>query len=242
MDAEQIELFNSNANTASLKTDPLASIKARKQDIPISHGSLHLYYPLFSSEKSQQLLNSLLNTINWRQDVIRIHGREIPVPRLQAWYGDCASFYQYSGIHLQPEPWTKQLLAIKTLVEQVSGHTFNSVLINLYRDGRDSVSWHSDDEAELGPQPSICSISLGSPRRFMLRKKKTLSDRQTTTSMTAGKSQQALERLKLTLPHNSLLVMAGAMQTYWQHAVPKTTKPVAERINLTFRRIVSKDY
>lgn len=239
MDAEQIDLFNSNANITSLKTDPLDSIKARKQDIPISHGSLQLYYPLFSPEKSQQLFNSLLKTVGWRQDSIRIHGREIPVPRLQAWYGDYASIYQYSGIHLKPEPWTKQLLEIKTLVEQVSGHTFNSVLINLYRDGRDSVSWHSDDEAELGPHPSICSISLGSPRRFMLRKKKALFST-TTTNMVAGKNQQALERLNLTLPHNSLLVMAGAMQTYWQHAVPKTTKPVAERINLTFRRIVSK--
>lgn len=235
MNTTQIDLFNSDGLTSALNTASLDAIKARGEDIKLSHGSLQLYYPVFPPDKSQQLFESLLQKTPWRQDTIRMHGRNIAVPRLQAWHGDSASFYQYSGIRLKPEPWTNDLLQIKALVEQISERSFNSVLLNLYRDGKDSVSWHSDDEPELGIHPTICSLSLGSPRRFMLRKKQ---HQQNMESATKETNRHKTEKLNLMLPHNSLLVMGGKIQEYWQHAAPKTTKPVGKRLNLTFRQIV----
>lgn len=231
MNTTQIDLFNPDALTSALNTASLAAIKARREDIKLNHGSLQLYYPVFPPDKSQQLFESLLQKTPWRQDTIRMHGRNIPVPRLQAWHGDATRFYQYSGISLKPEPWTNDLLQIKALVEEISEKSFNSVLLNLYRDGKDSVSWHNDDEPELG----ICSLSLGNTRRFMLRKKQHQLNMQPATKET---KKHKTEKLTLMLPHNSLLVMGGEIQKYWQHAAPKTTKPVGTRLNLTFRQII----
>lgn len=235
MTTTQIDFFNSDALTSASNTASLAAIKASREDIKLNHGSLQLYYPVFPPDKSQQLFESLLQKTPWRQDTILMHGRNIAVPRLQAWYGDATRFYQYSGIRLKPEPWTNDLLQIKALVEEISGKSFNSVLLNLYRDGKDSVSWHSDDEPELGLHPTICSLSLGNPRRFMLRQKQHQLNIQSATKET---KMHKAEKLTLMLPHNSLLVMGGEIQKYWQHAAPKTTKPVGQRLNLTFRQII----
>ena len=141
----------------------------------------------------------------------------MPIPRLTAWHG--AAGYVYSGIRLTPAAWTPPLLELKALAERLAGERFNSVLLNLYRDGRDSVSWHADNEPGLGRDPVIASLSLGAVRRFQL------------------KHRRLDERLALDLPHGSCLIMAGATQHHWLHQLPKTTRPVGPRINLTFRHM-----
>jgi alkylated DNA repair dioxygenase AlkB len=161
-------------------------------------------------------LDALIQEIPWEQREIRIFGKTCKVPRLTAWFG--AAGYTYSGIENTPNPWTETLERILKGITEATGQTFNSALANLYRDGRDSVSWHSDDEAELGKNPVIASISLGAARTFLMRHK------------TTG------ERKRFTLTHGSLLVMAGNCQEEWEHSVPKCSAK-GERINLTFRTL-----
>lgn len=146
-------------------------------------------------------------------------GRSVALPRLTAWYGD--RDYRYSGIDNQPAPWPDILAPLRSNLEEWAGVTFNAVLLNRYRDGRDSISWHSDAEASLGPNPLIASVSLGAPRRFKLKHRR-------------GR----FPSVDVDLRHGDVLIMAGASQHHWLHAVPKTAKPVGERLNLTFRRIV----
>ena len=172
---------------------------------------------------AQALYQKLLQETPWRQDYIRMYGREVAIPRLQAWYGDPGCYYRYSGIELTPLNWTAELVRIKQEVERVSQQSFNSVLINYYRNGRDGNGWHSDDEPELGEQPVIASLSLGAVRRFRLRHKK--NNREPPVS--------------LDLASGSLVLMAGSTQKYWQHCLTKTSKSVSGRINLTFREIQS---
>ena len=190
------------------------------EKIPIKDGELLLYPHLFSSQESDDFLKNLQETIDWKQEEIRLYGKLIPLPRLTAWFGDAGKTYMYSGITVQPEPWTPILSEIKSRVEEVSGVTFNSVLLNYYRNERDSVSWHSDDEPELGKAPIIGSVSLGDARTFQLRHK---SDK----SLTISKE----------LPHGSYLKMAGSTQHHWLHQIPKRTRKIGPRINLTFRII-----
>lgn len=158
----------------------------------------------------------------WEQPEVFIHNQHFPVPRLLAWYGDPEAAYRYSGLLHQPLPWTPLLSEIRARVEEAAGQPLNGVLLNYYRDGNDSMGWHSDDEAVLGRNPLVASLNLGGPRRFDLRRK--------------GSSR--IEH-SLALGSGSLLVMAGATQHHWQHQVAKTRKPVAPRINLTFRLIRS---
>ncbi len=149
-----------------------------------------------------------------------IFGRPRLVPRLVAWHGDPGATYTYSGTPHEPLPWTPALEQVRRRVQELSGLQFNAVLLNLYRDGRDGMGWHADDEPELGPDPAIASVSLGAVRRFCLRHRR----------------RKGL-RTDLSLPHGSLLLMTGATQGHWVHALPKTAVPVGERINLTFRRV-----
>ncbi|HSC84169.1 MAG TPA: alpha-ketoglutarate-dependent dioxygenase AlkB [Pseudomonas sp.] len=165
-------------------------------------------------------LAQLLSETPWQQPHVFLHGRHYPVPRLLAWYGDAEASYRYSGLTHQPLPWTPLLAEIRAAVEQAAGQRLNGVLLNYYRDGNDSMGWHSDDEAVLGCDPLIASLNLGGTRRFDLRRK----------------GQQRIEH-SLQLGHGALLVMRGATQHHWQHQVAKTAKPVAPRINLTFRLI-----
>jgi alkylated DNA repair dioxygenase AlkB len=182
-----------------------------------------IHYPaLFDHAESAALFSELQTTINWQQDQITIYGRQIPLPRLTAWYGDAGTPYAYSGITMQPQPWTAALLHIKRQIEPLAGMEFNSVLLNFYRDGKDSVGWHSDDEPELGHNPVIGSVSLGATRRFQLRHKFDHSMKQ-----------------EFALTSGSVLLMQGATQHFWQHQIPKTAKPVSARINLTFRQIAN---
>jgi len=169
------------------------------------------------------LLAQLIAEVAWEQRAIRIFGQQIPQPRLTAWYGDPAARYTYSGLTWEPLPWSPALQALRQRVEAATGTRFNSVLLNYYRDGRDSMGWHADDEPELGPAPAIASLSLGATRRFRLRPQ-------------GGSTHLPLG---LDLPSGSLLLMRGPTQQHWQHALPKTARPVGPRLNLTFRWVRS---
>ena len=180
-------------------------------------GAVFLYPDALLQADADRLFAELRGGIAWRQEVATLMGRRVAIPRLTAWHG--AAGYVYSGIRLTPAPWTAPLLELKARAEALAGHPFDSVLLNLYRDGRDSVSWHADNEPGLGRDPVIASLSLGAVRRFQL------------------KHRRRPERLTLDLPHGSCLVMAGATQHHWLHQLPKTARPVGPRINLTFRRM-----
>jgi alkylated DNA repair dioxygenase AlkB len=182
-----------------------------------------VFYPaFFPAAEADRLLRELRDSTAWRQDTIKFFGKTVDVPRLTAWYGDEGTRYIYSGIENVPLSWTPPLLEVKRAVEPPSGVVFNSVLLNRYRTGKDSVSWHADDEPEFGDQPVIASVSFGGTRTFQLKHKR---------------RKELKGSIELT--HGSLLVMRGETQTNWLHQVPKTAKPVEERLNLTFRRIVA---
>ena len=167
------------------------------------------------------LADGLLHELPWQVHRVRMFGREIDSPRRSCWIGDPGAAYRYSGIRHEPHPWPSLLLPLRERLVLETGVHFNSVLANLYRDGRDSMGWHSDDEPELGEHPVIASLRLGATRRFVLRHRLERSRRHT-----------------LELRDGSLLVMRGRTQVQWQHALPRTAKPVGPRVNLTFRRIL----
>jgi alkylated DNA repair dioxygenase AlkB len=172
--------------------------------------------------EADRLLADLLVTIPWQVHRIRLFGREVDSPRLSCWIGDPDAVYTYSGTRFEPRSWPDSLMSLRTCLRRQLDVDFNSVLGNLYRDGRDRMGWHSDNERELGPAPVIASVSLGATRRFVLKRRDDPSI-----------------KLALELPHGSLLVMAGNTQSHYRHALPATAKPVGARINLTFRRIAN---
>ena len=174
----------------------------------------------FAPAESAELLNTFINTIPWVQEDIRMYGKLIKTPRLTAWYGDSNKEYIFSGTKHHPTPWTDELLSIKNKIEPVAGIQFNSVLLNYYRDANDSVAWHSDDEYELGVNPVIASVSFGQVRKFDIRHK-----------------QDHKRKYSLYLENGSLLIMKGDLQHNWVHQIPKSTKPLKARVNLTFRII-----
>lgn len=177
-------------------------------------------WPRALRSESDALFAALQREVQFTQHRIRIFGRELPAPRLSAWHGDAGCNYRYSGVSYAPQPLGPVLQALRACVEAACGNRFNSVLLNLYRDGSDAMGWHSDDEPELGPAPVIASVSLGAPRRFLLR------------SRTMPRQRQSLE-----LPDGSLLLMEAPLQAHWQHALPRTRRPCGPRLNLTWRQI-----
>ena len=176
-----------------------------------------------SSAEGDALFAQLIHAIAWDVHRIRLFGREVDSPRLSCWIGDPEARYRYSGTLFEPHPWPQPLLPVRARLSNELGVAFNSVLANRYRDGRDGMGWHRDDEAELGPRPVIASLSLGATRRFAL------------------KSLDGAHRLALDLAHGSLLVMRGQTQARYRHALPKTRRALGERVNLTFRRIVGSN-
>ena len=192
------------------------------QTLDLLDAEVVLYPAFFSAAEADRLLRELRDTTAWRQESMRIYGKEIAFPRLTAWYGDEGTSYVYSGIKNVPLPWTPAILEVKRAVEPPADVVFNSVLLNRYRTGKDSVSWHADDEPKLGEQPVIASVSFGGTRSFQLKHKK-------------RKELKA----SIDLTHGSLLLMRGGTQANWLHQIPKTAKPVEERLNLTFRAIVA---
>jgi alkylated DNA repair dioxygenase AlkB len=191
--------------------------------IPVVDGGLALWAAAFSPSESRRLFDALRCEIDWRHEEIVVAGQRHAVPRLVAWHADTGLAYRYSGTTHVPEPWTAALDEIRGRISALAGQSFNSVLLNLYRDGRDGMGWHADAEPELGRNPVIGSVSLGAPRRFRLKHR-----RHGTT-------------IDLTLPDGSLLVMSGPLQHHWLHSLPKTSQPTGARINLTFRTIFVVD-
>ncbi|MCR6686487.1 alpha-ketoglutarate-dependent dioxygenase AlkB [Pseudoxanthomonas sp.] len=171
-------------------------------------------------EAAATLMEALLREVPWGVHHVRLFGRQLPSPRLSCWIGDPEASYRYSGSRFQPRPWIPALAALRGRLQDELGQPFNSVLANRYRSGADAMGWHSDDEPELGARPLIASLSLGATRRFLLRRR-----------------DDPGQRLALELEPGSLLLMGGDTQRHWKHALPRTARPVGERINLTFRRI-----
>lgn len=198
---------------------PLQSVEL----IELSDGDILWVKHFLSPDEANTLMASLLDTIPWRQDSIRIAGKDTPIPRLQAWFGDEGLVYTYSGLTLQPNPWLPELEALKHRIEDYSDTHFNSLLANLYRDENDSVGWHADDEPELGENPVIASLSLGETREFALKHR-----------------DHPHQKVRLDLRNGDLLIMKGALQHHWLHQLPKAKTHCDPRINLTFRRIFPK--
>lgn len=181
-----------------------------------------IYYPLFFDKNEADLIYATLKKeIPWQQDTIKIFGKIHPQPRLTALFGNIEKAYSYSNITMQPHLWSPLLLQIKSRVENATNSKFTSVLLNYYRDGKDSNGWHADNEKELGINPVIASISFGANRTFQLK----------------HNSHKDLKK-SIVLEHGSLLLMKGTTQHYWKHQIPKTAKPIGSRINLTFRFII----
>jgi alkylated DNA repair dioxygenase AlkB len=173
------------------------------------------------SQHADALLATAISKTPWREDMINIGGKCIPVPRLQNWFGAPNTSYTYSGIRLQALEFPDWMDKVRTAVEQVTGHRFNRALVNYYRHGRDSVDWHADNEPELGREPLVASLSLGAERVFQLRHNKTK------------------ERLSVSLPHGSLLLMGAGIQEHWQHRLAKVASLEQPRVNFTFRYMAS---
>lgn len=172
-------------------------------------------------ENPGDLLSELIAQTPWRQEEVRVWGKTFPQPRLIAWYGEPGTSYSYSGISLDPMPWTETLLSIRRRVEERVGLRFNSVLLNYYRDGSDSMGLHSDDEPELGLRPVIASVTLGAERTLIFK----------------SKVYPAQKPIRLRLGSGSLLLMQGETQRFYKHGIAKETRPVGPRVNLTFRRV-----
>jgi alkylated DNA repair dioxygenase AlkB len=180
----------------------------------------YIYFPNFlDRDSANDFLEAFKTTIEWKQESMNMYGKQVLFPRLTAWYGDNDKPYSFSGITLNPHPWTKELLKIKELIEPICEVEFNSVLLNLYRDGNDSISWHTDAEKELGKNPLIASVNFGAERKFQI------------------KHNESLEMHEIILKNGSLLIMKGELQHFWKHQVPKQKGIIKERINLTFRVI-----
>ena len=185
--------------------------------IPVADGALAFLAQLDLGYANDVLLARLIAETAWRSERITVWGKHYLQPRLSAWHGEAA--YTYSGLRLEPLPFTALQQEIRAAVEAASGRRFNSVLLNYYRNGRDSMGMHSDNEPELGPQPAIASVSFGAERLFVLQHK--------------GSGQ----RLRIALTDGSLLLMGGSLQENWLHGINKLTRPVGPRVNLTFRFI-----
>lgn len=196
----------------------LFDLRPAVEHIELPGAELRFVPRLFDPAGADRLFAELNQTTAWRHDTVQMYGRRLPVPRLMAWYGERRASYSFSGLSLEPAAWCPALLEVKAAVEAETEMVFNSALANLYRDGRDSVAWHADDETELGPAPVIASVSFGATRTFQLRR---VDDHRV--------------RHDVELTPGSLLVMAGRTQHHWQHRIAKTAKPIGPRINLTFR-------
>ena len=189
------------------------------QNLLAKDGEVFYFGGVFDQIQSKYYLDQLLKNIHWQNDELIIFGKRITTQRQMAWYGD--KTYTYSGISRTPLSWTPELLEIKKVIEKITGSDFNSCLLNLYQNGTQAMGWHSDDEKELGGNPTIASVSFGAEREFRFRHK---NDKNLKTSVN--------------LESGSLLVMKGEVQKYWHHQLPKTAKIKNPRINLTFRKII----
>ena len=204
--------------------------KRTSYKLPLVEGDV-IYFPnALSREAADTFFTKLQAELPWRQDTIKLFGKPVKIPRLQSWHGAPDCTYTYSNLTMSPNPWTESLVDIKARCEQLCEKSsasqykirFNSVLANWYRDGQDSMSFHSDDEPELGINPVIASVTLGEARPFVFKHKETKE-----------KHTQVLE-------HGSVLIMAGTTQSHYVHSIAKTAKPIGGKINLTFRHLIQR--
>jgi len=188
-------------------------------------GLAYVAKSFFPGSDADRILGQLIGLTPWRQDPIKIFGRTVLQPRFTAWMGDAGVTYRYSGLTLEPISWSQPVREVKDRIEAEYGYKFNSALLNYYRDGQDSMGWHRDNEPELGEEPAIASLSLGESRVFKMRHyfNKSLN-------------------IDLNLEHGDLLIMAGPMQAYWEHSLPKTARPKGPRVNITFRSRLSTKF
>ena len=200
---EQLSFFKESGQTPGIPKDILA------------------YHPgIFTAAEAYLLLQQFISETPWQQKIVKMYDKEVITPRLTAWYA--ADTYDYTSLRRSaPNLWTPELLSMKSRVEDVAGVTFNSVLLNYYRNGNDSVAWHSDNETALGKYPVIASVSLGQVRNFDIRNK-----------------NDHREKYAIRLEHGSLMIMKGDLQAKWDHRIAKSTRIMKERINLTFRTVV----
>lgn len=189
------------------------------EPVILKNGEYIYYQNFLNREVANKYLEAFKSNIEWKQESMNMYGKQVLFPRLTSWYGDNNKPYSFSGITLNPHAWNTELLEIKKLIEPICEVEFNSVLLNLYRDGNDSISWHTDAEKELGKNPIIASVNFGAERKFQIRHNETH------------------ETHEIILKHGSLLIMKGELQHYWKHQVPKQKGVLRERINLTFRVI-----
>ncbi len=210
-----MDLFN--------QMDLFSTNQLKKTEFNLPDADVTFYENFFSPEESDRLFKSLTKTIQWQQDQIKFYGKLVDLPRLTAWYDGSGLSYTYSEIPMNPHSWTEDLLFIKERVEKEANVEFSSCLLNLYRTGKDSVSWHQDNEKELGQNPIIGSVSFGETRPFQLK----------------HLDREGLKKVDIPLAHGSFLLMKGTTQHYWKHQIPKTTRQIKPRINLTFRIIVT---
>lgn len=187
----------------------------------LPHGGSAIVHPFALSEReADSAYDDLMEHEPWEEHHISMFGRSVAEPRRSVWHADDGYSYTYSSRRREAVEWSPLLLDLKHRCEEISGHVFNGVLVNLYRDGRDHMGWHADDEPNLGVAPVIASLSLGAERRFELRHRSTS------------------EIVRIPLSHGSILVMSGDCQTQWVHRLPKQTRVTAPRINLTFRHLL----
>lgn len=201
------------------QSDLFSSGEPRVQHYDLPDATLTLYEYFFPRLIADGYYKRIISDTSWKQEEVTLYNKTHLAPRLTAWYGDAA--YGYAGVKHTPLRLTKDLLEIKQKIEEVSGAVFNSVLLNYYRHGQDSMGWHRDNEKELGTNPVIGSVSFGETRPFRLR----------------HKVRKDVEPVEILLHHGSFLLMSGTTQHHWEHMVPKTAKPINPRINLTYRMI-----
>lgn len=202
--------------------DLFTELPASFEPVFIENGWYIYVESFLSPHQAHAYFATLTEEIAWEQRSIKSPAGEVLFPRLTAWYGDPQASYSYSGNQFVPKTWTAELLQIKKQVEALAQASFNSVLLNLYRNQSDSMGWHADDEKELGSNPLIASVNLGASRLFQL------------------KHQRTKQRLNFQLTNGSLLIMGGELQHYWLHQVPKSKLQLGPRINLTFRQIYNE--
>lgn len=202
----------------------LFALDQRFEDVPMRDADVSILRGLQTHAPYYLILKRLIDQTIWRQEKVNIFGKKLDQPRLISWYGDPGRRYSYSGIRNDPFPWTDLLRELKRNVESCSDAQFNSVLLNFYRNERDSMGFHSDDEKELGPEPSIASLSFGSTRTFIFK----------------HKIDKDAKRVTVPLEEGSVLLMRGSTQKCWKHAIDKEKRPLGPRVNLTFRYIYSQ--
>lgn len=198
----------------------LFPLKNPRSPLLLKDSEIYFYPDLFDAESAEKYFNSLYKNLPWQQDSIKLFGKIHKQPRLTALFANNRKPYTYSNITMHPHPYSPELLEIKKKIEEETQEEFTTCLANLYRSGQDSMGWHADDEKELGRNPTIASVSFGAPRMFHLKHK-----------------TDPTQRYKIRLPSGSLLLMKGSTQHFWLHQIPKTSRPLEPRINLTFRRL-----